>query len=261
MRVGGIISFALHAGFVAAGMIVAPHLASRDATPMIMLPVELLTISDSTNVTAVSESVKEEETPEIAKSEPAASAPPPPPEESIEALPDRSKREEPKATPPKPPEKKKSFLDQVNATLTGVNREYKETPPNSTPTPGGSPDSADDKPRQGAGDAKRMTITVADYIKSQLVRRQCWTSQADMADAPRLRVVFAVSFKRDGKLAGEPKMLEPRSMPTNDMPLQVYIERARTALLKCNQPRYDVPKEYFDFNPPETIELEFRPGK
>ena len=54
MRVGVPFSIFLHLAFAAAGVVVVPQLP-RESTPMVILPVELLTIGDATNVAPVIE--------------------------------------------------------------------------------------------------------------------------------------------------------------------------------------------------------------
>ena len=55
MRTGGtIVSLLIHACLFITGIIVVPKLTAPP-TPMVILPVELLTLSDTTNVAAVAE--------------------------------------------------------------------------------------------------------------------------------------------------------------------------------------------------------------
>ncbi len=67
----------------------------------------------------------------------------------------------------------------------------------------------EDAARKGVGDNQRMTITIADSIRSQLMSRGCWTDKDDMPDAKRLRAVIRVRFERGGRLLGDPKMIDP----------------------------------------------------
>jgi hypothetical protein len=80
-----------------------------------------------------------------------------------------------------------------------------------------------------------------------------------MADAHRLRTVIRVRFGRNGRFLEEPQMIEPSRPPTNDQVLQVYIQHAFTALNKCNTLGFAVPKEYFETQPAQYIDLVFLP--
>jgi len=222
---------------------------------MMILPVELLEIADTTNMTAASEIVKKEEVPEeIAPAE--AAPPPPPPEPEEEILP----TEEP---PKKQPEPKKAEPKQerqdFDSTLQDLLKSARNAP---APAPKPAPNAgaaAEGEARMSVGDRRRMTMTVGDAILQQLIAKGCWNSQADMADARRLRAVIAVRFGRDGHFLAEPRLIDPTREPSNDPPLQVFIQRARNGLAKCNQMGFQVPEQYFQTQPPETIELDFRP--
>src|SRR5215468_887221 len=104
MRVGGLLSVAFHVAAVAAGMIVAPALKS-DPTPMIIIPLDLVTISDTTNIAPVSEKAKEDdkaqESNQPVAPQAAAAPPPPKPEEFVPdaATPPPKKEADKKADP------------------------------------------------------------------------------------------------------------------------------------------------------------------
>jgi hypothetical protein len=268
MRLGGPISFALHVGFAVAGMIAAPYLVKQESSSMMILPVDI-EIADSTNVVPVTEDVSEEdkaaETPPV---ENFAAANPPPAAADEEILPDETKPEPKKPDPKKaeaeastaPAPKKeapKSTLQSLNDILKDVDRSAAQTRADPAPRPSmrGVTDAG---ARQGAGDQKRMTARVADIIMSQLLARGCWGDQDDMADARRLGAVIAVQFGPDRRIR-KMELIEPRTRPTNDPPLQVFIQRAYDALNKCNNPKYQIPDEYFQTNPPAIIELNFKP--
>jgi outer membrane biosynthesis protein TonB len=268
MRFGGVLSIAFHVGLVAAGMIVGPALVS-EPEEMLILPVELLEVSDSTNVAPVTEDAKEAEEPaekeSISETVTPAEAEPEAEEEILPSEAPAAKKEEPKKAETKKEEAKRkdsSLQSSLKDILAGVDlKEPKQQRSSADDRARNINDVADAGPRRGVGDKTRMTMTVADAIKSQLISKKCWTNHADMADARRLRAVIAVRFGRDGHFALEPKLIEPTREPNNDPPLQVYIQRARNALSKCNQMGFQIPEEYFSFNPPETIELVFLPGK
>jgi hypothetical protein len=264
MRLGGFISLALHVGFAVAGMIAAPYLVTEESSSMMILPVDL-EVADSTNLRAVTEDVSEEDkAAEVPEVESAASAAPPPPDESEEVLPDATKPEpkkpEPKKTeaapaPPKKQEAQESAL--LGDILKDVNRNVAD--PRAAPAPKPSMRGVTDAgPQKGAGNQSKDSATIADIIMSQLLARRCWGDQDDMADARRLGAVIAIRFDRSGRVS-KMELIEPRSKPTNDLPLQVFIQRAYDAINKCNTQGFQVPPKYYEYNPPLVIELNFRP--
>ncbi|HEV7692042.1 MAG TPA: hypothetical protein VGO52_14495 [Hyphomonadaceae bacterium] len=270
MRFGsGLLSFILHAAFAFAGLLAAPYLVNEESTKMMIIPLDLET-ADTTNLTPISESVREEalDAPQPKVESFTQAAPPPP--ENAEILPDETKPEpkkeetkKPEAAtppPPKPPEKEKtSTLQDLNSILKGIDRNAAQPRQNTGTKPSFS--SVDDAgaPRDGTGDRKRNSASIADQIMSQLLARNCWTDQDDMADSRRLSAVIAVQFGRDGHLRGQMKLIEPNPRPTSDQVFQVYIQRAEAALNKCNNLGFQVPEAYFQYNPPLIIELRFKP--
>lgn len=267
MRIGGLLSVALHVGFALAGVIAAPYLVNTEPSRMMIIPLDLET-ADETNLKPIAENVREEpqEAPEP-KVESFTQAAPPPPEQA-EILPDETKpepkkEEEKKAAPtppPKPPEKEKtSALQDLNSILKGVDRTAAQPRQSTGTKPSFSSVNDAGAPREGVGDRNKNSASIADQIMSQLLARNCWGDQDDMADSRRLRATIAVQFSRDGKIRGGLKLIEPSSRPTNDPPMQVFIQRAYDALNKCNTLGFQVPEAYFQYNPPLIIELDFRP--
>jgi outer membrane biosynthesis protein TonB len=265
MRLGsGLLSFVLHLGFALAGVIAAPYLVNNEPSKMMIIPLDLET-ADTTNLTPISESAREEEidAPQPKVESFASSAPPPPAADEI--LPDETKPEAKKDEPkkaeaaPTPPKQQKTALQEMNEALAGVPRDVSNLRANPGPKP--SFDNVNDPgaPRDGTGDRKRNSASIADQIMSQLLARNCWTDQDDMADARRLSAVIAVQFGRDGHIKGQMKLIEPNPRPTSDQVFQVYIQRAYDALSKCNNLGFQVPEAYFQYNPPLIIELRFKP--
>ena len=267
MRFGAPFSVALHIGPAAFG----PSTARTDSTPMVILPVELLEIADSTNVAPIPEKTEPEDlveemtTPEEAPAP--ASAPEPEPEVAPEVIPPPAPtpapkpepKPAPKPAPPKPEPKKENFQDSLDSILKSVDKPSTRPAPSpnrSTTNLAQVPDAA---ARRGVGDQSRMTITVAEFVRQQLLSKGCWTDQDDMPDAKRLRATIRVRFGRDGKFLEEPQLIQPSRPPVGDQPMQIFIERARRALSKCNQLGFQVPSEYFSSTPVQWIEIEFLP--
>lgn len=271
MRVGIPFSVALHLAFAAAGIVVVPQLP-RESTPMVILPVELLTIGDTTNVAPVVEEQPEADIAEeaAAEPEPAESQPDPSeaeaepiPEPEAEIIPEpepKPKEPEPKPEPKKPepkPEPKPDFNDSLSSILKSVEKPKETQAPRNDRTAADLRNVENQAPRRGVGDNQRMTITVADFVRSQLISRGCWADQDDMADAKRLRAVIRIRFERDGRLLGSPELIEPAREPTADRPMQIFVQRARRALNQCSP--FTVPAEYYQVSPPQWIDIEFLP--
>lgn len=267
MRLGGPLSFVLHFGFLVAGVIVAPQVLKDTPAPMRELPVELLTIADSTNVAPIYEDMKTDEVaeealaPEASSSEAAAAAAP----ETAEILPtektpEPKKEEKPAEKEVKAPEKptpKKAEEDGMDSFLKTIQKN-KTKAPTAGKTANDPTKVADaGAARAGAGDNNRMTITIADAIRSQLMERGCWADQEDMADSQRLRAVIRVKFERNGKMAGAPELIEPARQSASDGPMNIFIGRAFRALHQCEP--FQVPAEYFKVTPARWIDLTFVP--
>ena len=268
MRLSAFFSLAAHMGVVAAGLWAAQETAYKPepSTPMIVIPLELMTIGEVTDIApVVAEAPKEEEAAaeeEVTETFSSAAAPkpeedtvnldaaPPPPPPKQEEV----KKPEAKPTPAKKEEDLNSFLDSM---LTDV----KKDKPKAAPAPAGRTASPENGPaRMGAGEMRRTQVTVQDFIRAQLINKRCWTDHSDMADAARLQATFRVRFSNNGKFALEPELREPAREPINDPPMQVFIQHARTALQKCNNLGWQVPPEYFKLEPaPYWIDLVFVP--
>src|SRR5262249_39390065 len=157
---------------------------------------------------------KAEEKPQPEPQQTAAAPPPPPPETFV---PDA-------ATPPpkKEPDKKadskqdskqnqkldqKDFLKQLNALTSAIDDKPAKTQRNAAADKATNLRTVGDAaPRVGAGDMTRMTATVADFIRAQLLANGCWGDHDDMADARRLRAVIRVRFLASGHFLGEPEL-------------------------------------------------------
>jgi outer membrane biosynthesis protein TonB len=269
MRFGVVASVALHVGLVLTGLAAAPVMMSQPRD-MVILPVELLEISDTTNVAPVVVADPEAEISEEPES-PAEDAPQPSatpseaPEAEAEILPDAAKKPEvkpePKKETPKPKvEPKAEAEEDFGGALSSILKtaeKKRETAPTGSKSAADMRNIDEGAPRKGAGDNQRMTITVADFIRDQLQRKGCWGDQEDMADARRLRATFRIRFNKDGTFLEEPQMVAPVREPSGDQPMQIFVQRARRALSMCSP--YTVPKEYFQTMPAQWIHIEFLP--
>ena len=255
-------SLVAHAGVVLVGLISIPVATSSEvvSTPMVYIPIELVTIADTTNIAPVYEQVEQEEAPSEAETEasPAPAAAPPEPEDTIAIEPPKPETPKPPVKPqakPTPPSKSlSSELDDILASVS------KDTPAPKRNTPSPNPASGEKgAPRRGVGDMKRMTASITDYIRSQLIANRCWTDHSDMADARRLKATFRVWFGRNGTFSQAYQLVSPGREPAGDVPLQTFIAHGRRALDMCNKIGWVVPPEYFELPQPQPIDIEFLP--
>ena len=261
MRVGVPFSIALHVALLAGGIVVAPRLIAEPA-PMMILPVELLTIGDTTNVKPVAEEQPKKADEAEATADKAAPAPAPAAEAKAEPVPEPIpdiKKPEPnkpkdEAKPAPDAKKPEKMADALDSILKAV-PDKKASKMQADRTSASLRNVEDATARKGAGDNQRMTITIADSIRSQLMSRGCWTDKDDMPDAKRLRAIIRVRFERGGRLMGDPQMIDPPRQPAGDRPMLVFIQQALASLRQCEP--FQVPSEYYATSP--YIDLTFVP--
>ncbi len=264
MRIGGFFSLAAHIGVAAAGLWVLPAASSSAPSPMIIIPVDLVTVSDVTDIAPVTEDAKEDEKPiEEEVTEDVASTASAKAEEDTVALsaattpapktPDPVKKPDTKADAKKT---EKSFLDELDGILASAN-----TPPKQSRSATGAKaaNTTNEAPRMGAGEKRDMTARIEDIIRSQMITNRCWTDHSDMADAQRLRATFRVWFGRNGKFSQPYQLIDPGRAPTGDPPMQTFVAHGITALDKCNNIGWRVPEEYFKLPQPAYIDIDLIP--
>jgi len=263
VKFGLFISGSLHALFILFAIVTLPSAFEPSELPSI-IPVDLLTVDEMTNIMARQE-VKPEEKPEPKAKKPApepkkvaAIEPPPPPEpeadEVVEKVPELKKTEmpEPKPEPekqaaqeeppkklpnirprtkPKPPPKKKNFdLNQIAALLDKMPKE--EEKPHEPQMVPGTPEKVEDAPKQGAGLQTGLTLSEEDALRVQMQR--CWSVPAGAVNPEELVVTFRIFFNEDGTLARPPELLEngPYTLRANPF-YRAAAESALRALKRC----------------------------
>jgi hypothetical protein len=231
---------------------------------MIVIPIDLVSIADTTNIAPIYEKVEEDEEAAPPESEaspaPAAPASVAEPEDTVafeKPKPEAPKQEPKPAAKPSPAPPAKSLSADVDDILASITKDPpapKRADPRADPASGGS-----GPPRMGAGDMKRMTASVTDFIRAQLISNKCWTDHSDMADARRLKATFRVWFGRNGKFSQPYQMVSPTREPAGDGPLLTFVAHARRALDMCNKIGWRVPEDYFKLPQPQYIDIEFLP--
>lgn len=90
-----------------------------------------------------------------------------------------------------------------------------------------------------------------------LAVQQCWNVPIGLQNADDLAVVIAIELTQDGKLKGNPELIEPAGTPTGN--IRQAFEAGRRALIRCAP--YDLPAEKYEqwrqievvFNPKEMV--------
>ena len=254
-------SFLLHGGVVIATLLSMPQAEPLTVMTQHYVPIELVDMSDETNLTEIAAAMeKAEEEASLEEESKAAPAPAPPPVEEDAVSFDEPKeqpKQEPKKDPPKAaPAPSKSLSSELDDILAGIEKAPKPSKSNSNVAPASA---ANEAPRMSVGDRRQMTATIIDILVSQLKDNRCWADHSDMANAKRLRATFRIAFGRNGKFSMQPELVSPTRKPANDPPLNTFIVHAERALSMCNQKGWIVPEAYFRLPEPRTIDLEFLP--
>jgi outer membrane biosynthesis protein TonB len=277
VRAGVAISSIGHAVILGWGLIAfAP--AAFDTPPAESMPVDLVPITDITQLQAGNKDAPKKEQPkqtgekkEEPKRAPEAEQKPKQPEVKQAAAPPPEAKPEPKPEPkkeePKPEPKKEA------ATPLPPKR---ETPPKPATPPAAKSKQRDFNPDQIAalldkrqpnmaraseapaptgafgastGNAPRLTQNEIDALRAQI--QACWNPPVGAADAPDLVVRVRVQFRTDGSLSAEPQLVNRGSSPY----FQVAAESAMRAVRRC-QP-YTLPAAKYEIW--RDVEVTFDP--
>lgn len=281
-------SILLHVGLVASSYIVLP-IFDRPREDLVIVPIELVNISEVNNIAPVAprpdiepepetepevqpeeliedtELVPDEIAPEEDIPPPAAAeqerAEPEAPEDVIPEEADPEEEVEPEPEPeepedkPKPEEREPDALDDILNTENLFNRERQ--PAKAPPPPAPEPEEEPDAPpppeaRRGVGERTAATARIEAIVLSQM--RECWGTVEDLPEPERLTVTVKVTLNLDGSLRDEVELVKPRRAPIGDRFMQVAIDRALRAVRTCQPYRLPV-DDYEDW---EEIVLNFR---
>lgn len=237
---GMLISILLHGGVVASALIYFPA-ASRIASDTVIIPIELVTLADTSNVRAarpepepeleepapeedqtIAEVIEPEPEPEPVIPEPEPEIIPPAPREEPEPV---EADPEPEPEPPAPQPEPEPEPDRLNlgdlSRLVDRSREARDA---------NRGEAGDARRSEGAGTA--MTATLQAMAASQIQR--CVRSNADAPLDMDLRVIVEVRLERDGSLASAPQLRDQSRILNSTNPfLRVAGERALRAVIDC----------------------------
>ncbi len=98
-----------------------------------------------------------------------------------------------------------------------------------------------------------LTPGEIDGLKVQV--GQCWRVPDGVENAEDLRVVLAIDLDPDGRVVGEPRLIEPANADRPE--IRAAFETARRAILRCGGAGFTLPREKYEQW--KTLELEFVP--
>jgi outer membrane biosynthesis protein TonB len=258
---GWIGAVALHVAIIAATLFTWSHkLDIADQTPVV--PVDLVTLSDKTNIQAMVKQApklppKEEAQPPAPEpvQQPVAAAPPeetaPPPPEEAAAEPILKKPPPPVAPKTKPqpdqkPEKKKESFD-INNIMALLDKR--------APAAASAPNAkVGNRTIKGIGDQNAMTADLKSMLQSMIYK--CWSPPVGAPNAADLVVQFELFLNPDGTIAQPPQLIGNSS---GSPYARAAAEAARRAIYTCAP--YQLPADRyaqwrdvgFNFDPRQMI--------
>jgi len=247
--VGLIGSAIIHAGIIGATLFTFAHKLDITQESPPVVPVEVVTIAEKTNVIAAVKvqprlKPKEQEqvqVPQPEKSETApaqqeqSEEPPPPPEPAVE----------PSIAPPAPPVRKttpqaaappKHEQPDINNIMALLDKRA----PAETSAPNAR---AADRTIKGIGAQTAMTADLQDAMLSQI--RECWSPPVGAPHPQELVVEFELFLNRDGSVAQPPQLsAASQSAVGRDSFTRAAAEAARRAIYTCAP--YKLPADRYD---------------
>jgi hypothetical protein len=229
VRFGWLVSLVLHALAVGVAYISWPSDPPETVSESAVVPVEVITFADRSNVSPIAPETPVEPMDEVA----VEGAP-----QELEKIapPNAPEAFKPEPTPQKPTKSKESLnLDALAALLDKSKTDQGRRDPTTSPGARAEPG---ERPRQGFGDQTGLTATEIDALRAQVER--CWRAPADMANPERLVVKVRVRFNRDGSVQGPPEVVSP---PSGDAQWRAAADNAVRAVRLCAP--YTLPPERY----------------
>lgn len=247
MRRGVIGSATLHVVVIGAAMFAWPHSLDVSSEPPPIVPVDLITIGEKTNIAPT---VKEEQQPqpepqpqEEAVQEP---EPQPQPEEAAEpAPPELQPNAAPEPTPAPPQTPTPRMKPQPDQTQQKFNVDNVLALLNKVAPKSNAPANAKLASRtvRGIGDQNAMTMDLEDALRNQIA--QCWSPPLGAPRADELVVDFDLFLNPDGTVARPPQLdANSAAAAAGDAYTRAAAEAARRAIYKCAP--YKLPAERYD---------------
>jgi hypothetical protein len=240
----------LHVAVIAAASLAWPHTLDFSDEPSPVLPVELVTVAEISNIAPTVAEPPKPEAPPPPQQQVQAPEPPPPPAEVAPAEPKEKPLPPPKETPktaaappppplprrkPAPQPQQQFNVDSVLALLD------KRTP--AKPSPQVDARLAE-RTIQGLGAQNAMAIDLKDALLAQM--RECWNVPVGAPNPEQLIVQVRVFLAQDGSLA-QPPQLEPqtRAAAAANAYMRTAAEAALRAVNVC-EPYKQLPVDKYD---------------
>lgn len=268
MRTGVTVSAGLHGAALVLTMVAWPF-SPRDQVEPVVLPVELLTVADETNIRRQmeAEEPKPEEEPAQAEetktaavepeSEPPTELAPPDmeqdieiPEEALTPKPEAVETPKPRPKPPKPPKprpKEEFNVDSIIGLLDQKQQETAEAAPEQSPATSETQTAA-------AGLATGLTLSELDAFRVQVQR--CWNVPVGAPNPEQLIVQVRIQLRPDGTLMAPPEFVDLGRYNSGDGYYRAAADAARRAVIQC-QPYTLPPQKYETWR---DIEMNFDPS-
>jgi hypothetical protein len=245
MRRGVIGSATLHVVVIGATLVVWPHSLNMPSETPPVVPVELVTIADATNITPTvrEEQPAPEQEPEQMTAPDEIKQAAIPPEEMAEPAPpeiSESTEPEPQRTPPTPmprmkpkPEKQKFDVDSILAMLD--KRTPKSAPPANAKVAA--------RTMRGIGERNAMTMDLEDALRNQIA--PCWSPPLGAPSGNEMVVDFDLLLNQDGSVARPPQLDADSAAAAAGNPYtRAAADAARRAIYKCAP--YKLPADRYD---------------
>ncbi len=237
----GVVGSLLFHGLIFAGLLFTFQRNFNAPEETHVVPVDLVTIADQTNVAAQAPPQPE---PQKMDTPPPALEPPPEPQmQEVEPAPEpdipkfdvAKEKPKPEEKPPQPPkETKKEQATDFNALL------------NKLTAPDKPVKTAKAGPRviQGIGTGNMMTASLVDALRSQIAR--CWSPPTGAPNAQDLVVEFAMALNPDGTVGRLQMTMGTAAAAAGNAYTRAAAEAASRAIYQC-QPYRLPPDRYSDW--------------
>jgi len=259
-----IASAVMHVGIIVAATVAWPHAIdlSEDSPPVV--PVDLVTVADVTNIAPTVEEQKPAPPPEQPPQPQVEAPPPPPPQAEVAPI-------EPDQKPPPPPKQVEETPKPPANPVVPRPKPQKEAPPpkfdvndvlalldknRPKPAPQANAKVAETT-QKGFGDQTALTIDVRDALLAQM--RECWNVPVGAPNPEQLIVQVRVFLAPDGSLA-QPPLLEPasRAAAASNPYMRTAAEAALRAINVCEPYKQLPPERYAAWR---EIVMTFDPSK
>ena len=274
-------SIVLHAAVLSAGYIVLPGLSRPTQVSVEIVPIELVEVSELTNIAPRVQREEPEEVEEPPRLEDylddvdsvsedaiveedmmaASEIVPEPdvsdtviiPDDPVETPAPEPEPDEPEPEPDRPLLEQQPEDDPLDSILGDASNLFDRTPRDQSKSPPPPPsddrsDLEDEQPgaaddRRGAGEQTGNTAAVVSMIQAQM--KICWDDVVDLPNPERLNVTVSVTLNRDGTLKDDVELVKPARVPIGDRTMGVAVDRAVRAVRNCSP--YRLPVEAQDF--------------